>query len=134
MKYFEVTAKCGHVGKHNFYEGRFFIISETGKKAAEKVRYKPRVKHDHKDAILSVKEINIQDFLQGIKSDNRNPYYKCKNIQEQRKYFDEIEPHIFPEILHFNKRTKKHSLNSIYNFDPDYEKVKYNKDINYCIY
>ena len=65
MKYFMVTAKCGHVGKNNFYKGTLFLKAENGKEAARIARDCPRVKHDQKDAILDVKEID--DFFFDIK-------------------------------------------------------------------
>ena len=58
MKYFMVTVKCGHVGKNNYYKGTIFLKAENGKEAARRARECPRVKHDQKDAILNVEEID----------------------------------------------------------------------------
>lgn len=52
MKYFEVVAKCGHVGRDYYYEGHFFVQAQNAKIAACKVKSQPRVKRDHEDAIL----------------------------------------------------------------------------------
>ena len=52
--YYEVLAKCGHVGKKHYVPVKFAVIAEDGKEAAKMVRYFPRVKHNHKDAILNV--------------------------------------------------------------------------------
>ncbi len=54
MRYFIVTAKCGHVGRDNYIPIDFAVKAESASKAASYARDLPRVKHDHKDAILSV--------------------------------------------------------------------------------
>ncbi|MGN1372736.1 MAG: hypothetical protein ACI4VK_01660 [Candidatus Coproplasma sp.] len=56
--YFEVQAKCGHVGRHNYVIKNFYVKAESGKEAARKIRLAPRVKHDRKDAIIRVKQID----------------------------------------------------------------------------
>ena len=83
MAYFMVSAKCGHVGRDFYYKGNFFLQAESGKEAAQRVRFFPRVKHDHKDAILSVKKLDYMNFLIGKEIENLNPYYKCNSKQEQ---------------------------------------------------
>ena len=52
MGMYEVCAKCGHVGRYNYVDKIFAVKASSGKEAAAKVRNFPRVKHDHKDAIL----------------------------------------------------------------------------------
>ena len=44
-----------------------------------------RVKHDHKDAIGSVKEISFEEFIAIKAANDADPYLHCKNVQEQRK-------------------------------------------------
>lgn len=61
------------------------MIAENGKDAAAKVRNYPRVKHHHKDAIRDVLEITKEDYFNLRTQTNKDPYFKCKNIQEQRK-------------------------------------------------
>lgn len=82
-KYFMVIAKCGHVGKKHYIPIKFAVVAESGKDAAKKARQIPRVKHNHKDAILDVKEITKEEFFE-IKHINENdPYLKCKSRHEQ---------------------------------------------------
>lgn len=82
-KYFMVIAKCGHVGRKNYIPVKFTVVAESGKEAAKKVRQFPRVKHNHKDAILDVRCIKLEEFLE-IKEINENdPYLKCHSKQEQ---------------------------------------------------
>jgi hypothetical protein len=90
MNYFEVTAKCGHVGRDSFYKGLFYVQAENGSEAALKVRYLPRVKHDHKDAILSVSKISFDEFKVGQAAHKENPFFSCSSVQEQREFAEEI--------------------------------------------
>ena len=50
--FYRVKAKCGHVGRNNYIVKNFYVVASSGKEAAHKVRYFPRVKHDRKDAYL----------------------------------------------------------------------------------
>lgn len=134
MKYFMVTAKCGHVGKNNFYKGTLFLKAENGKDAARIARDCPRVKHDQKDAILAVEEINDFFFEVGRELNHSLHYYTCESVQEQRMYLSEIENNIFVEDWVFDepkKYAKKHTLRNTYNWDPEYESYKKNKYIDY---
>ncbi len=97
-KYYKVVAKCGHVGRHKYYEGTFYVFAENGKIAASKTRSFGRVKHDHKDAILSVTEITGQEFETGMNEYKNERYFSCGNIQEQRKFYDEISEKIKEEL------------------------------------
>ncbi len=81
--YYEVIAKCGHVGKKHYVPVKFAVVAESGKEAAKKVRQFPRVKHDHKDAILDVRCITLEEFLEIKEINDNDPYLKCHSIQEQ---------------------------------------------------
>ena len=82
-KYYEVIAKCGHVGRKNYIPVKFAVVAESGKEAAKKVRQFPRVKHNHKDAILNVRCITLEEFLEIKESNDNDPYLKCHSRQEQ---------------------------------------------------
>ena len=82
-KYFMVIAKCGHVGRKNYIPIKFAVVAESGKEAAKKVRQFSRVKHDHKDAILDVRCITLEEFLEIKEINNNDPYLKCHSRQEQ---------------------------------------------------
>lgn len=83
--FYEVEAKCGHVGKSHFVIKSFPVIAESGEEAARIVRHKPRVKHHHKDAIRSVSPIGEQRYRALLYVHDTDPYFRCKNIQEQRE-------------------------------------------------
>lgn len=128
MRYFMVSAKCGHVGKGSYYKGNFFIEAESGKEAAKKVRYYPRVKHDHKDAILSVTELDYLNFLIGRVLEQKEPYYRCHSKQEQAVYWDRISKNVYADPHQENicrrRERHQHSLNKTLNDDPLYEHLK----------
>ena len=81
--YYEVIAKCGHVGKKHYVPVKFAVIAKDGKEAAKMVRQFPRVKHDHKDAILNVNKIDYERYLEIVEMNNNDPYLKCHSRQEQ---------------------------------------------------
>ena len=84
-KYYEVIAKCGHVGRKHYIPVKFAVVSKSGKEAAKKVRQFSRVKHDHKDAILDARCITLEEFLEIKEINNNDPYLKCHSRQEQNQ-------------------------------------------------
>lgn len=84
MNYYKVVAKCGHVGRGHYIIKDFFVKAENGKEAARKVRFSPRVKHDWKDAIVSVTLITKEEFIKGRKLFKCDPYFNVTNSTEQR--------------------------------------------------
>lgn len=96
-KYFKVQAKCGHVGRNHYILKWFYVKALTGEEAAKVVRDKPRVKHDHKDAIRNVVEITFEDYLIGLKANLEDMYFKCSNKQEQEFYKCVKLEEIYPE-------------------------------------
>nr|MCR5786790.1 hypothetical protein [Acholeplasmatales bacterium] len=57
--------------------------AETGKEAAKLTRFFPRVKHDHKDAILDCKEVSYEEFLELNTINLNDEYLKCHSRQQQ---------------------------------------------------
>lgn len=106
-KYYEVVAKCGHVGKKFYYRGVFYFQAEDGRTAAKMVRTFPRVKHDHPDAILNVLRITKEEYLDGCKRSEGELYFKCENIQEQSLYWQDICANIFLEDRYIETEKQK---------------------------
>lgn len=107
-RYFEVVAKCGHVGRNQYYRGCFYIKAESGKEAAEICRKMPRVKHDHKDAILFVYKIDKNTYEKESALQKLNePYFQCKSRYQQRLVWDEIQANIYPEVRRICRNTPK---------------------------
>ena len=101
--YYEVIAKCGHVGKKHYVPIKFAVIAKDGKEAAKMVRQFPRVKHNHKDAILSVNKIDYERYLEIVEMNNNDPYLKCHSRQEQN-LIDNLEDRL--EIDLHNQKVK----------------------------
>ena len=85
-KFFAVTCKCGHTGSRRFYIPITFAIRAfDGKEAANIARNIPRVKHHHKDCILSVDELNEDEYCQLLRKNDDDGYLHCSSIQDQNK-------------------------------------------------
>ncbi|MBQ8932670.1 MAG: hypothetical protein IJ061_00115 [Lachnospiraceae bacterium] len=104
MNYYEVSTKCGHVGRGKYVIRTFPVIAEDGRQAAEKARYMPRVKHDHKDAILSVVLIDSERYEELRIINSQDPYLRCKNIQEQRANCIDLDLYDEPEKINYKKK------------------------------
>lgn len=91
MEHYAVTAQFGHVGRGKYIAKIISIYAENGREAAEKVRWMPRVKHHRKDAIIDVRKISEEEYLE-LKEINKNdPYFKVGSKQEQEKLCNNIE-------------------------------------------
>ena len=97
FQYYQITAKCGHVGRNFYIPIDFFVKASSATEAAAIARKAPRVKHHHKDAILSVQQITHEEFLQGNRSYNADPYTTCHSRQQQSQYLDILADRIIPE-------------------------------------
>lgn len=113
MNYWKVKAKCGHVGKTKYITKFFYVKAETKKEAAEKVRWFPRVKHHHKDAIKEVKCISQDEFVAGLKEFSKDPYFKAKNKQEQKAKCVGIDYETFYEERHQTYKKNNHLKRSL---------------------
>ena len=90
-KYFMVIAKCGHVGRKKYIPIKFAVNANSGKEAARIVRQFPRVKKDHKDAILDVKQVSYIEYLEIIETNHHDPYLKCISKYEQKLISNLVE-------------------------------------------
>ncbi len=109
--YFEVAAKCGHVGRGYYYEGHFFVAARCASNAAQAIKSVPRVKHDHGDAILWTKEISHEEYVCGCIAMENNPYFNATNSREQAAIWDLIEQDIYPETDRQIAYRNRHSKN-----------------------
>lgn len=98
-RYYEVEAKCGHVGKRKYINITFGVIARSKKEAAEIARKIPRVKHDYRDAINYVREITQEEFFAIVNKNNDDTFLTCKNIQEQRMYCVNLEERIQDRVI-----------------------------------
>lgn len=129
MRFYKVEAKCGHVGKNWYFPATFYITAENGREAAKVARVMPRVKHDHKDAILSVSEIDVDSYILGKESSMSNPYWLCKNIQEQRIQCRNLEENLVAEVEKTHYLRHRNTTRRIINEDDFYYLFKNRKYI-----
>ena len=83
--FFEVQAKCGPVGRNNYIVKNFYIRTDSAKRAAKIIRQAPRVKHHQKDAIVKVREIEREEYVQGVIRMQEDPYFNVNNSSDQKR-------------------------------------------------
>lgn len=110
MRYFEVEAKCGHVGRKNCIWIRFAVVATNGKEAAQKARDIARVKHDHANAIGYVREIDFEEFILLRAENDADPYLHCKSRREQNK-IEGLSSRIEPDKYNIAKSQRKNTRN-----------------------
>ena len=81
-KFFQVTAKCGHVGRLNYIPINFAIYAKSASEAAQFAKRLPRVKKQLKDAIIACVEISEDEYHALLDSNRRNPYLNAKCRRE----------------------------------------------------
>ena len=113
QKYFEVEAKCGHVGRTSCVWIRFAVVAESRKDAAKRARMFGRVKHDHPNAIGYVKEIDFESFMVLKAENDADPYLHCKSKREQNQ-IEGFSARIELDEFNIAKRQKKNTRNAEY--------------------
>lgn len=97
IKYYLVTAKCGHVGRDKYMPIVFPVKSKSKKEASDKTRNFPRVKRDHKDFILKIEQVSRGKFDEQITINNNDLYLKIKRKSDQNKIIDKIKNRLVDE-------------------------------------
>lgn len=92
--YYSVTAQFGHVGRNNAIIKTVPVKAQDGKEAAYKVRWMPRVKHNKKDAILSVQKISKDEYFDLRENISNDPYFHVSSKQEQKTLCENIQNEI----------------------------------------
>lgn len=121
LNYYKVVAKCGHVGKCNYIPIAFAVIAESGKEVSKKVREFPRVKHNHKDAILRCDKISYEEYVELKEINNNDLYLKCTSKHEQNSICDltdrlvEDKHHAKPNYHKEDRQSRVHYKLSKYN-------------------
>lgn len=105
LEMYEVVCKCGHVGRFHYVKISFPIKARSGKEAARIARGLPRVKHDHKNAILNVCRIDQNRFVELMERNNQDPYLHCSCIQDQNLI--DISDRLLAEEKNAPYRTRK---------------------------
>lgn len=98
MEYYKVLAKCGHVGRNRYILKWFYLKANNGKEAAKIIRFTPRVKHQHRDAIREVVKIDLDEYVSGIKIMASDMYFNVHNSSDQKLYNRIKQEDVYPEI------------------------------------
>ena len=105
-KYYKAILKGGHVGRQHYIEFSVYIAAKSKEMALEACRNMPRAKKDHKDFIISFKEISYDEFVSGREEMKNDPYLLCKNKQQQEMIMEQIRHRIKPDP-HFEEVRKE---------------------------
>jgi hypothetical protein len=103
-KLYVVSVKGGHVGRHRYMPIDMPIKATSKKEAAAIARARPRVKHDHPDAILSVSHVSEEVFMETVRKNREDPYLHVRSKREQRDFDDEIDRRALPETRPHRRR------------------------------
>ncbi len=82
MNYYNVIAKCGHVGKRKYIEVGFPVYANSASEAAKMVLKYRKVKKQLKDAISKVLEITYEEYLDLVNENHNNSYLKSHYKRE----------------------------------------------------
>lgn len=102
IRFFQVTAKCGHVGRRNYVPINFPVYARSASEAAQYAKGLPRVKKHLKDAIIAVIEISEEEYHILLDANRRKPYLKAKC----RRDVDCTETFV-ESIVHTERKWKK---------------------------
>ena len=80
--YYQVTAKCGHVGRGMYVPINFAVKAMSASEAAQKAKGFPRVKKQLWDCIIAVIQITKREYKRLIKSNRKDPYLNAKCSKE----------------------------------------------------
>jgi hypothetical protein len=81
-----VETKCGHVGSFAYIPITFALIAESGRDAARLARDIPRVKHNNKFAIISVRKVTQAEYEQQIEINKNDTYLNWKKQRFDEDY------------------------------------------------
>lgn len=118
VRYYVATLKGGHVGQKYYIEFTKAIKAYSKKEAANVCKELPRAKKGQADMIISIDEISYEEYVELLREENENPYFLCKNIQQQRSKMSEIKYDIKLDPLYTDRdieRKKRKELGSANN-------------------
>ena len=90
-KYYQVTAKCGHVGKGNYVPINFAVRAYTASEASQIAKKFPRVKKQLWDCIIACVEISKKEYKELLRINREDPYLNCRCARDHALVPDEDE-------------------------------------------
>ena len=112
MNYYIVRAKCGHVGRDKYMPIAFPICAESREEASAIARTLPRVKKDHKDAIISSVKVSKLAFKVQQVINELDPYLNVFTRHDQDEIMHLIVGRIMDEekSVDFRKKDRKECI------------------------
>ncbi len=131
-RYYAVETKCGHVRRSNFIRITYAVKACSKSEAASIARFIPRVKHDKKDAIFSVKEVSYEEYIEINKNNNKDPYLSVHSRQDQNYYCSDLVDRIEQEDIEvINSNRKDRLVYKKKKFESMMKTERYLKEIYY---
>lgn len=81
-KYYKVVCRCGHVGRKKYVPIAFAIRAMSKGMAMEIAINKPRVKHHSLNDVISVIEIDYDEYKELMEINRNDPYLQCRNSKD----------------------------------------------------
>ena len=91
MRFYVVTAKCGHVGRGKYLEIEFPIYAESMHDASQMCLHRPKVKKHLKNAITSVREVSFDTFKEVLADFRCNSFVRAHTKKETIPWLDRVQ-------------------------------------------
>ena len=89
MRFYLVTAKCGHVGRGMYIDVDFPVCAENGSDAAQQILKRSKVKKQLKNAITAVIEISEIEY-NNYKEENIYSNYLKSHYKREYNLYDYV--------------------------------------------
>lgn len=86
VRYFIVTLKGGHVGKHLYYPMKIALVGYTETEVIQRAILLPRVKHKSIQDLLEIQEVDQVMLYQQYQENLQNEYYHIRNSYEGKEW------------------------------------------------
>lgn len=85
-RYYIVTLKGGHVGKHLYYPMKVVVIAKSEEEAKQSAIMQPRVKHKHISDIIEIQEVDEKTCIDQFIENNESDYFTSTNSYEAKNW------------------------------------------------
>lgn len=107
-KYYKVVCRCGHVGRKKYVPIAFAIRAMSKGMAMEIAINKSRVKHHSLNDVISVIEIDYDEYKELVEINRNDPYLQCRNSKDIKNCIG---------LKNINRSTKRIGNSSIFSSD-----------------
>lgn len=129
LKFYIVRAKCGHVGRPFYIPIDYPIRAKDAKEAAQITRKMGRVKHGHKDAILSVTKVSKNEYMTQRNININDPYLNVRSKHDQVKINHQLKERMVQDPHYVARRNKKYVISKKNDLSSGYKMQKAYKNV-----